>query len=57
MKKLTRDEMKNIIGGYISPVGDLPLCNCNNADDCSVTNEKCMSSCSGGTGAGHCGCP
>ena len=60
MKKLSRDEMKKVVGGdqsTISEIGDLPKCNCNSADDCTATNELCMASCSGGTGAGHCGCP
>lgn len=52
--------MKKVVGGdqsTISEIGDLPKCNCNSADDCTATNELCMASCSGGTGAGHCGCP
>ena len=56
--KLSRAEMKNIMAG-LTTTGGLPVCNCNSADDCTATNELCMSSCEAGiTGkAGHCGCP
>ena len=59
MKKLTREEMKLIVGGDQSVQSDIDgqKCNCNSADDCTATNEVCMASCSGGTGAGYCGCP
>ena len=53
--RLSREEMKNIIAGYVAPGEN---CNCNNADDCSATNELCMASCTAVPGyAGHCGCP
>ena len=55
--KLSRAEMKNIMAGLADVGGALPKCNCNSPEDCTATNELCMSSCQGGTGAGHCGCP
>lgn len=51
--KLSRDEMKNIMAGT-APGGT--ACNCNSKDDCTTWNELCIAGCTGGTGAGYCGC-
>jgi len=50
--KLSRDEMKSIMAGKAAPGID---CDCNSKDDCTY-NELCIAGCSGGTGAGYCGC-
>ena len=55
MKKLTREDMKNLVGGFAHDSLENETCNCNSADDCSK-GQICGADCTAGTSgkAGHC---
>ena len=51
MIKLSRDEMKNLIGGKVAPVSE--ACNCTTKDDCD-RNQSCLACSGSGVKVGYC---